>query len=117
MDLLGVSSRPALSDGNPVKGRLLEYRRPEPLAKSTGETQLYGRLSELDIATEDWIIIDPEGKDIRESATANLIFAQQRAADPGKVHSPRHRPQSSFPILESEFSVTRGTPRQTNFEF
>ena len=48
------------------------------LAKSTAETQLYGRLSELSVATEDWILIDPEGRDLRESATSNLIFARRQ---------------------------------------
>lgn len=111
--LLGVSSRPALSDGNPVKGRLLEYRRPEPLAKSTAETQLYGRLSELDVATEDWILIDPEGRDLRESATSNLIFA--RGSDlliPEKFILQGIVLNQLIPFLECEFSVTRGAPKK-----
>ena len=111
-DRLGISSRPALSDGNPVKGRLLEYRRPKPLVKSTGDAQLYGRLSELDMTCEDWIIIDPEKKDLRESATSNLIFARNKellipesAILPGIVLG------KLLPYLESEYSVTRGSPQ------
>ena len=33
-DLLGISNRSAISDGNPVEGWLIHHRRPEPLAKS-----------------------------------------------------------------------------------
>ena len=116
--LLGVSSRPALSDGNPVKGRLLEYRRPEPLAKSTAETQLYGRLSELDLATEDWILIDPEGRDLRESATSNLIFAQgSHLLIPEKFILQGIVLNQLIPFLECEFSVTRGSPKKKSFDF
>lgn len=39
-DRLGLSHRPAESDGKPVEGWLLHYRRPEPLAKSTAEKDL-----------------------------------------------------------------------------
>jgi branched-subunit amino acid aminotransferase/4-amino-4-deoxychorismate lyase len=112
-DLLGISSRPALSDGNPVEGRLLEYRRPEPLAKSTGEDQLYGRLSELDIATEDWIIIDPEKEDLRESATSNLIFAQgNNLLIPEQFILQGIVLRKLIPYIEAEFSVTRGSPKE-----
>ena len=110
-DLLGISSRPALSDGNPVEGWLLEYRRPEPLAKCTGEAQLYGRLSELDVATEDWVLIDPKDKDLRESATANLIFAQgNELLIPEKFILQGIILNKLIPFLTSEFSVTRGSP-------
>ena len=110
-DLLGISSRPALSDGNPVEGWLLEYRRPEPLAKCTGESQLYGRLSELDIATEDWVLIDPKDKDLRESATSNLIFAQgNELLVPEKFILQGIVLNKLLPFLQSEFAVTRGTP-------
>ena len=110
-DLLGISSRPALSDGNPVEGWLLEYRRPEPLAKCTGEAQLYGRLSELDGATEDWVLIDPKDKDLRESATSNLIFAQgNELLIPEKFILQGIVLNKLIPFLTSEFSVTRGTP-------
>ena len=111
-DRLGISSRPALSDGNPVKGLLLEYRRPEPQVKSTGDAQLYGRLSELDITCEDWIIIDPEKKDIRESATCNLIFVRDKELlIPESAILPGIVLQKLLPYLESEFSVTRGSPQ------
>jgi hypothetical protein len=111
-DRLGISSRPALSDGNPVKGRLLEYRRPVPLVKSTGEAQLYGRLSELDITYEDWIIIDPEKKDLRESATCNLIFVRDKELlIPESTILPGIVLQKLLPYLESEFSVARGSPQ------
>ena len=112
LDRLGISSRSALSDGNPVKGRILEYRRPEPLVKSTGEAQLYGRLSELDITCEDWIIIDPEKKDLRESATSNLIFIRNKELlIPESDILPGIVLQKILPYLESEFSVTRGSPQ------
>ncbi len=74
---IGFSARSAESDGKKVEGWLLQYRRPIPNAKSTQEKELYGRLSELDLSAEDWIIIDPKDKDIRESATANLIFVKE----------------------------------------
>ena len=73
-DLLGLSDRPANSDGNPVEGWLIHHRRPEPLAKSTADKELYGALSELEVEKEDWVIIDPKDNDIRETATSNLIF-------------------------------------------
>ena len=111
-DRLGISSRPALSDGNPVKGRLLEYRRPEPMVKSTDEAQLYGRLSELDITCEDWIIIDPEKKDLRESATSNLIFVRDKELlIPKSAILPGIVLRKLLPYLESEFSVARGSPQ------
>ena len=112
-DLLGISSRPALSDGNPVEGWLLEYRRPEPLAKCTGESQLYGRLSELDLANEDWVLIDPKDKDLRESATSNLIFAQgNNLLIPEQFILPGIVLRKLIPYLEAEFSVSRGTPQE-----
>ena len=114
-DLIGISSRPALSDRNPVTGRLLEYRRPEPLAKCTGEAQLYGRLSELDVATEDWILIDPKDKDLRESATSNLIFAQgDELFIPEKFILQGIVLNKLIPLLQSKFSVTRGAPLEQN---
>ena len=73
-DLLGISNRSAISDGNPVEGWLIHHRRPEPLAKSTADKDLYGALSELEVEKEDWVIIDPKDNDIRETATSNLIF-------------------------------------------
>ena len=48
-DLLGFSSRPAVSNGNPVEGWLLHYRRKDPIVKSTEDKDLYGSLGELEI--------------------------------------------------------------------
>ena len=76
-NLIGISSRPAESDGNPVEGWLLHYRRPDPVIKSTKEKELYGTLSELEITKEDWVIIDPKENNIRETATSNLIFVKE----------------------------------------
>ena len=75
--------RPAESDGNPVEGWLLHYRRPDPVIKSTKEKELYGSLSELEITKEDWVIIDPKENNIRETATSNLIFVKEE----GTAHS------------------------------
>ena len=109
--LLGISSRPALSDGNPVKGRLLEYRRPDPLTKSTAEAQLYGRLGELDVATEDWILSDPEVGNLGESATSNLIFASgKNLLIPDKQVLQGIVLHKLIPFLEAEYSVSRGSP-------
>lgn len=114
-DLLGISERPALSDGNAVKGRILEYRRPDPSAKCTGEAQLYGRLSELDIANEDWIIIDPEKRDLRESATSNLIFVREnQLVIPQFSILPGIILRKLLPFLESEFSVIRSSPQEND---
>ena len=114
-DLLGVSVRPALSNGNPVKGRLLEYHRPIPSAKCTGEAQLYGRLGELDIATEDWIIIDPEKRNLRESATSNLILAKGNdLIVPEQFILQGIVLRKLIPFLESEFSVTRSSPKEND---
>jgi branched-subunit amino acid aminotransferase/4-amino-4-deoxychorismate lyase len=113
--LLGISSRLALSDGNPVTGRLLEYRRPVPLAKSTGEARLYGRLGELDVATEDWLLLDPEEGDLRESATSNLIFAQGKdLLIPDKFILQGIVLNKLIPILQAEYSVSRGSPQEND---
>lgn len=110
-DSLAISHRPAKSDGKPVEGWLLEYRRPVPAAKSTEEKSLYGRLSELNIETEDWIIIDPKDNDIRESATSNLIFVNEN-----KLIIPEKRIlqgiilRQLLPLLNNTFSIIRGSP-------
>ena len=107
-DSLAISHRPAKSDGKPVEGWLLEYRRPVPAAKSTEEKSLYGRLSELNIETEDWIIIDPKDNDIRESATSNLIFVNEN-----KLIIPEKRIlqgiilRQLLPLLNNTFSIIR----------
>ena len=108
---LAFADRPANSDGQPVEGWLMQYRRPIPAAKSTEEKDLYGRLSELDITSEDWIIIDPKDNDIRESATANLIFVQGN-----NLMIPEKRILQGITLrhlisrLQDSFSITRSSP-------
>jgi hypothetical protein len=85
--------------------------RPIPAAKSTEEKDLYGRLSELDITSEDWIIIDPKDNDIRESATANLIFVQGN-----NLIIPEKRILQGITLrhlisrLQDSFSIIRSSP-------
>ena len=111
-DLLGIATRPAESDGNPVEGWLLPHRRPEPSIKSTADQKLYGSLHELDLKSEDWMIIDPKDNDLRETATSNLIFA-----DGNNLLIPDNRIlkgivlQKLKPLLGREFSVTAGRPQ------
>jgi len=108
---IGISDRPAESDGKEVEGWLMQYRRPIPAAKSTEEKDLYGRLSELDITSEDWIIIDPKDNDIRESATANLIFAQgNNLMIPEKRILQGITLRHLIPQLLDSFSITRSSP-------
>ena len=108
---IGISNRPAESDGKEVEGWLMQYRRPIPAAKSTEEKDLYGRLSELDIKSEDWIIIDPKDNDIRESATANLIFAQgNNLMIPEKRILQGITLRHLIPRLIDSFSITRSSP-------
>jgi branched-subunit amino acid aminotransferase/4-amino-4-deoxychorismate lyase len=89
----------------------MQYRRPIPAAKSTEEKDLYGRLSELDITSEDWIIIDPKDNDIRESATANLIFVQGN-----NLIIPEKRILQGITLrhlisrLQDSFSIIRSSP-------
>ena len=75
--MIGICDRAIISDGKPVEGWLINYKRPIPSIKSTFEKELYGRLSELDLSTEDWFIMDPKDNDIRETATSNLIFVRE----------------------------------------
>ena len=111
-DLLGIATRPAESDGNPVEGWLLPHRRPEPSIKSTADQKLYGSLHELDLKSEDWIIIDPKDNDLRETATSNLIFAEGN-----NLLIPDDRIlkgivlQKLKPLLGREFSLTAGRPQ------
>ena len=112
---LGLSNRPASSDGKPVEGWLLHYRRPEPLAKSTAEKDLYGALSELEIEKEDWVIIDPKDNDLRETATSNLIFASgQDLLIPEKFILQGVVLRQLLPLLQSEYSITRGSPKDSD---
>ena len=111
-NLLGIADRPAESDGNPVEGWLLPHRRPEPSIKSTADQKLYGSLHELDLKSEDWIIIDPKDNDLRETATSNLIFAEGN-----NLLIPDDRIlkgivlQNLMPLLHDEFSVRAGRPK------
>lgn len=108
---IGISDRPAESDGKEVEGWLMQYRRPVPAAKSTEEKELYGRLSELDTASEDWIIIDPKDNDIRESATANLIFVDgHNLVIPDKKILQGIILRKLMPLLSDSFSITRSSP-------
>ena len=114
-DLLGLSDRPAASDGHPVDGWLLHHRRPEPLAKSTADKDLYGALSELDVQKEDWVIIDPKDNDLRETATSNLIFASgQNLLIPEKFILQGVVLRQLLPLLQSEFSISRGSPKDSD---
>jgi branched-subunit amino acid aminotransferase/4-amino-4-deoxychorismate lyase len=108
---IGISNRPSKSNGKETIGRLIKYRRPIPSAKSTIEKDLYGRLSELDITSEDWIIIDPKENDIRESATANLIFVQgNNLVIPDKHILLGVILRQMTPLLQNYFSITRSIP-------
>jgi 4-amino-4-deoxychorismate lyase len=114
-DLLGLSDRPANSDGNPVEGWLIHHRRPEPLAKSTSEKDLYGALSELEVEKEDWVIIDPKDNDIRETATSNLIFCSgNELLIPEKFILQGVVLRQLLPLLQQNFSVTRGVPKDSD---
>ena len=111
-NLIGMSSRPAESDGNPVEGWLLHYRRPNPVIKSTKEKELYGSLGELEITKEDWVIIDPKDNDIRETATSNLIFAkEEELLIPDKWVLKGIVLQQLLPFLRDRFTVTSGFPQ------
>ena len=111
-NLIGMSSRPAESDGNPVEGWLLHYRRPAPVIKSTKEKELYGALGELEITKEDWVIIDPKDNDIRETATSNLIFAKEKELlIPDKWVLKGIVLQQLTPFLRDRFTVTSGLPQ------
>lgn len=114
-DLLGLSDRPANSDGKPVEGWLLHHRRPEPLAKSTAEKDLYGALSELEVEKEDWVIIDPKDNDIRETATSNLIFCSgNELLIPEKFILQGVVLRQLLPLLQQNFPVTRGAPKDSD---
>ncbi len=111
-NLIGISSRPAESDGKPVEGWLLHYRRPDPVIKSTKEKELYGTLSELEITKEDWVIIDPKENNIRETATSNLIFVKEEGLlIPDKWVLNGIVLQQLLPFLKDRFTLTSGLPQ------
>ena len=101
-----------MSNGNPVEGWLLHYRRKDPIVKSTEDKDLYGSLGELEIEKEDWVIIDPKDNDLRETATSNLIFAQgNELIIPEKWVLEWDCSAKTPPFLEERFSVTRAIPQ------
>ena len=111
-DCLGLSVRPALSDGKPVEGWLLPYRRPDPTIKCTAEKNLYGKLTELEITREDWIIMDPKDNELRETATSNLIFVKDNnLLIPDKNILLGITLQNLIPYLKISFSISRGIPQ------
>lgn len=111
-NLIGFSSRPAVSDGNPVKGWLLKHRRENPLIKSTIEKNLYGALGKLKVKEEDWIIVDPKDNDLRETATSNLIFARQKTLIiPDKYVLNGIVLQNLLPFLRNRYSVIHALPK------
>ena len=110
-NLIGMSSRPAESDGNPVEGWLLHYRRPDPVIKSTKEKELYGSLGELEITKEDWVIIDPKDNDIRETATSNLIFAKEENCSSRQMGTQWNCPSTAPTLSQGQIYVTSGLPR------
>jgi branched-subunit amino acid aminotransferase/4-amino-4-deoxychorismate lyase len=114
-DCLGLSARLAQSDGNPVEGWLLEYRRPEPTIKCTAEKDLYGKLVELEIEREDWIIMDPKDQELRETATSNLIFATDKnLLIPEKKILHGITLQNLMPYLKKDFTISTVIPNDQN---
>jgi len=114
-DCLGLSARMTHSDGKPVEGWLLEYRRPEPTIKCTAEKDLYGKLAELEIEREDWIIMDPKDQELRETATSNLIFASDKdLLIPEKKILHGITLQNLMPYLKRDFNISTGIPNDQN---
>ncbi len=72
---LGLSCRLANPAGSGIIGKLLRHKRPLPEAKSTAEKELYGRLNEINLSNEDFILVNPENELVLESATSNLVFS------------------------------------------
>jgi len=75
-DCLALHSRPAHPTGSELSAKILRHLRPVPEAKSTFDNELYGRLGELDLGLEDFLIVHPADDRVLESATCNFIFAQ-----------------------------------------
>ncbi|MBT4666309.1 MAG: hypothetical protein HOB63_07305 [Opitutae bacterium] len=73
---LALYARPAHPTGPELSAKILRHLRPVPEAKSTFDNELYGRLGELDLGLEDFLIVHPADGRVLESATCNLIFAQ-----------------------------------------
>jgi branched-subunit amino acid aminotransferase/4-amino-4-deoxychorismate lyase len=75
-DCLALYARPASPTGPELSAKILRHLRPVPEVKSTVDNELYGRLGELDLGLEDFLIVHPADDRVLESATCNLIFAQ-----------------------------------------
>ena len=75
-DCLALYARPANPTGPELSAKILRHLRPVPEAKSTFDKELYGRLGELDIGLEDFLIVHPTDDRVLESATSNLLFAR-----------------------------------------
>jgi len=73
---LALYARPAHPTGPELSAKILRHLRPVPEVKSTVDNELYGRLGELDLGLEDFLIVHPADGRVLESATCNLIFAQ-----------------------------------------
>ena len=73
---LALYARPVHPTGPELSAKILRHLRPVPEAKSTFDNELYGRLGELDLGLEDFLIVHPADGRVLESATCNLIFAQ-----------------------------------------
>ena len=110
--MIGISDRAIISDSKPVEGWLMNYKRPIPSIKSTFEKELYGRLSELDLSTEDWIIKDPKDNEIRETATSNLIFVRgNELIIPEKKILQGIVINKLIPELKKSFTILREIPK------
>ena len=75
-DCLDLHARPAHSTNPKLSAKILRHLRPVPEAKSTFDKALYGRLGELDLGLEDFLLVHPTDDRVLESATSNLIFAR-----------------------------------------
>ena len=71
--------------------------------------------TELEVEKEDWVIIDPKDNDIRETATSNLIFfSGNELLIPEKFILQGVVLRQLLPLLQQNFPVTRGAPRDTD---
>ena len=75
-DCLALYARPAHPTSPELSAKILRHLRPMPEAKSTFDKELYGRLGELDLGLEDFLLVHPTDDRVLESATSNLIFAR-----------------------------------------
>jgi branched-subunit amino acid aminotransferase/4-amino-4-deoxychorismate lyase len=75
-DRLSLHIRSATPTDSELSAKILHHLRPVPEAKSTFDKALYGRLGELDLGLEDFLIVHPTDGRVLESATSNIIFAR-----------------------------------------